>query len=832
QCFNGNSHQFIANAGNDYGATYSWTFQDGNPATSTDTTVVVTFLSPGPKLVTLTVTANGCTAQHSATVMVYPEPTVTAGADTSFCEGDGGVGLSANVSDGTAPYYYTWGCTGLLGACGIDSLFDNDPNVNPTQTGMYFVQVTDANGCTSNVDSVLVTVNPKPTVNAGPDLMLCGLNAPCEVLMPSVNGQGPFSFEWFPATGLNDSSLFNPCARPDTTTIYVLVATEISTGCASNHSTLDTASSVVVHVNPVPVADAGPNVSICPFDTAVLQGTGSAAGPAYQFQWSPTTSLDFSNIASPNASPALTTTYSLVVWSNGCPSLADTVRVEVHTIPSVDAGWDREVCLGESTLLDASASGDSTAQYSFQWSTSIGLDDPNLEDPIATPPRSTTYFVIATSNWGCSSTADSVTVTLRPTPIADAGLDTTICFGHGLHLDGSYYYGPTDSVPNPSQIQYAWTPAALLGDSTLAQPYLLPQVSGMYYLGVTHQTCHTVDSVLVLVIPELGAGIVADTTVICNGDSLTLQALGGFGNANYQWSPPLAFDDPNAQQPMAYLQDTTTVGLILSESGCSDTVTLEVAVIPSPEAAFLHSPASGCAPLSLSVLENSSQAQAYLWNFGDGSPVSNLPATTHTYDQPGIYSLHFTALHEGACFSEAPSLTVTVLEPPLPVVQAQPDYPAVLYLPEAAIALQELNPDVASSSWDFGDGVRGSGRSVDHVYSEPGYYFVIVHAGNAAGCMVRDTLGPYEVRLPDLFVPNVFSPNGDGVNDVFLVNYNGDQPFGLTILDRWGARAYQGNRKTMGWDGLVNGQLAPDGVYYYHLRIGEKEYSGELSLLR
>lgn len=831
QCFNGNSHQFVANAGNGALATYQWTFQDGSPATSTDTLPIVSFLSPGPKLVTLTVTAFGCTASHSSTVMVYPEPTVAAGPDMSFCEGDGGVDVFATTSGGTAPFYYTWTCNALSGFCGIDSVFDDDPHVNPSNSAVYFVQVVDANGCTSNLDSLMVTVLDKPSVNAGPDLRLCGLNAPCQVLLPTVMGQGPFSFEWFPATGLNDSSLFNPCARPDTTTIYVLVATDLSNGCSSDYNTLDTLSSVVVHVNPVPVADAGPNVALCPGDTAILQGTGSGAGPAYQYQWTPSNSMVLANVPSPQAFPAMTTTYTLVVWSNGCPSAADTVQVRVHTTPSVDAGWDRDICLGESVILDAMAGGDSTAQYTYQWSTAIGLNDPNIEDPIATPPRSTTYFVVATSNWGCSSSADSVTISLRPTPVANAGADTTVCFGRRLNLNGSYFYGETDSVADPSEIQFDWTPGVLLSDSGIATPLLAPVVSGMYYLTVTHQDCQTIDSVLVLVIPELNAGIAADTAVICRGDSLQFTGLGGLGNPTYQWSPANGLDDPNVAAPWAFLSDSTEIQLILSEAGCSDTAYLDISVIPSPVAAFLHSSETGCAPLELNVQQTSSDAQGFIWDFGDGAAVSNLPTTTHIYDVPGTYSLQFTALHQGACSSQASNLTVTVFPAPSAEVQAVPDFPALLYLPEAILSLQEFNSDVVSSTWDFGDGIQLQGQSVTHEYLAAGFYNVVVHSTNAQGCMAHDTLGPFEVRSPDLFIPNVFSPNGDGVNDAFLVNYSGDQPFTLTILDRWGSSVYQNLQKNDGWDGTVNGQAAPAGVYYYSLRIGGKSYSGELTLM-
>lgn len=832
QCFNGNSHQFVAQAGNGPTAQYNWTFQNGNPATSTDTLPVVSFASPGPQVVTLSVTANGCTATHTDTIMVWPEPLVAAGNDTSFCEGEGGVGLQAQATGGIAPYYYTWSCTGISGSCGIDSTNDNDPHVNPSASATFVVQVTDVNGCTSPSDSVRVTILPKPHVNAGPDLNLCGLNAPCQILLPSVSGVGPFTFEWFPATGLNDSSLFNPCARPTTTTIYTLVATDLGTGCTSDYNTLDTASSVTVNVYPVPIADAGPDIHTCPGDTVQIQGVGYNAGPSYQYQWTPFSYLSSPHDHNPLAWPPATTTYTLVVVSNGCASVADTLQVLVHTMPSVDAGWNQEICLGETTLLDATAGGDSTAQYTFHWTNAISLNDPFIEDPLATPASSTTYFVVATSNWGCSSPADSVTITLRPTPIAHAGADTTVCFGAWIHLDGSYYYGATDSADFPNIIRYTWQPGGALSDSTQPQPLFQPQVSGMYHLSVDYQLCHTEDSVLILVVPDLNAQILADTSIICQGDSLPLTASGGLGSPNYQWFPAQFLDRPYGQSNVGHFPDSAQITLIVQESGCADTATLDLSVIPSPEAAFIHSPEVGCAPLTLSLMENSSMATAYVWDFGDGSPVSNMPIVEHVYTEPGTYLLNFQVSTTGACRSQANTLNVIVEEPPTPMVSSLPDVPAVLYLPHPALQLHQSNPAASATVWDFGDGFQSLGQEAQHVYREPGTYFIVVHTQNALGCMATDSLGPYIVALPDLFIPNVFSPNGDGINDIFQVQYTGDQPYDLQILDRWGEPIFATHSKLAHWDGKLKGQPAPDGAYYYHLRIGTKEYTGEVTLVR
>ncbi len=102
----------------------------------------------------------------------------------------------------------------------------------------------------------------------------------------------------------------NPCARPDTTTIYTLQVTA-GNGCTSEVTTTDTLSSVIVVVAPIPIAEAGPDRDICFGDTTQLQGFGTGAGPAYEFQWTPSQGLSDTTIAAPWAFPPLTTDFTL-----------------------------------------------------------------------------------------------------------------------------------------------------------------------------------------------------------------------------------------------------------------------------------------------------------------------------------------------------------------------------------------------------------------------------------------------------------------------------------------------------------------------------------------
>ena len=832
QCFQGNYYAFQTTGINSPNASYSWTFQDGIPSSSTTQNPQISFSSPGPKVVTLTVVDNGCTASRTDTVWIFPEPAVLASADTAFCAGEGGVQLQAIAHGGTAPYYYSWSCNAPI--CGIDSLYDNDPHVNPTSSAWYYVYVTDANGCESLWDSVWVEVLPKPIANAGPDRYLCGADAPCEVLTPTVTGSpGPFTYQWLPFNGLNSTGIPNPCARPDTTTIYALVVTDLSTGCSSDYTTTDTLSTVIVHVYPVPVAQAGHDQDICPGDTTILAGSGSGAGPLYTYSWSPSYGLSNPNIPNPKADPPMTYTYSLTVWSNGCPSLADTVQVRVHVNPSIDAGWDREICFGESAMLDATAAGDSTASYTYVWTQPLGLSSPYVEDPLATPQLTTTYYVTAMTNWGCYSSMDSVTVRIRPTPMADAGDAVQLCEGDSVRLGGGYHYPTPDSVPQGSQIQYSWTPALNLSDSGIPQPMAIPHQSTLYHFTVSYGVCETHDSVLVTVVPDLQTLVDSDTSVICAGDSVQLHAYGGLGNPAYQWVPAVGLDDPHVASPWASPMQSVDYRLYMEEAGCADSAWLRVEVLPRPAAAFLHSALEGCAPLEVSFLDNSSSYGFRVWDFGDGSAPSNMADPLHVYSEPGTYYVSLEVADSGYCVGRSEPVTVVVAPSAEIVPVTVPELPVMLYLPQPELAVSELGVGNVRWVWDFGDGHVESTEGASHVYRAEGTYFVHVRAWNAGGCMAERVLGPIVVLPPELEIPNVFSPNADGINDAFLVRYEGHERFQLEIVDRWGVRLYNSLDKLEGWDGKAKGgAVAPDGTYFYVLRIGDRVYNGSLTLLR
>lgn len=793
---------------------------------------------------TLTVTDSaGCASTGTVTIGVIVV-NADAGPFTSYCEGEGGAQFVAGQpTGGTGPYYYTWWCDQVSNPfCGIDSINDNDPVANPTNSGWYFLQVSDFNGCLSYIDSTYLEVLPKPIVDAGPDVSMCQPPAPGALISATVlNAQdapGPYVITWSPGIGLNDSTIFSPFARPDTTTIYTAVVLS-SNGCSSALTTVDTLSSITVTVHPRPIADAGPDIHACLYDSTVMVGLGHGAGPDYDFEWTPSAGLSSTTSPNPNAAPAFTHEYTLVVWSNGCPSYGDTMTFNVHTLPTPSAGPIQEICLGDTAHLDAFGAGDSTAFYTYQWLPAATLSDPTAENPLAFPVSTTQYHLIVTSNWGCSSPVDTVQVTVKPTPIADAGPNVTICEGDSIQVLGSYYYTTTGQAP-VNDIFYSWNPGAAIGDTTQMQPWVWPTQSTMFYMDVRYNTCLTQDSMLLSVIPTDPPLAEADTNIACQGVPVQLTASGGIGSATFTWSPATGLSDPNSPNPVATPDSSISYTVTMTEGGCTTSAKVDLQVIPAPVVSYLSSLQQGCAPFSVSFLSNSDNTILHSWNFGDGS-VSNETAPVHTYDQAGTYPVTLTAINTGSCESSTTLSTIEVFDPIQTHFSMAPVgnpaatlLPLELYLPATGVTFQDLsNGPVSEWHWEFGDGTISTEKDPVHSYLEPGMYYPVLTTVNAYGCVSKLQQGPVVITIPDLFIPNVFSPNGDGINDQFTVQYRGSQPFNLQVFDRWGVELHQTLNKEAHWDGRnQDGQPVTDGVYFYNLNIGGKGYTGEVTLVR
>jgi gliding motility-associated-like protein len=370
---------FADNTKATFGVVNYWSWDFGNPSASADTSNLkspaYTYPVDADYNVRLIVkTSKNCIDTVYKTVSIIDKPPINvAFKDTLICKGDT-LQLHA-VGNGT----FSW--------TPVSSIVNEntaDPTVNPAATVKYFVQLND-NGCV-NRDTVNVRVINQVTLLVMPDTTICST----DILQLKAVTDG-LKFQWSPATTLNNATILSPIANPLTTTTYQLIS---SVGHCS------TTDSVVVTLVPYPVANAGPDTTICYNASAQLHA--SIVGST--FSWSPANSLNNANSLAPIATPTNTTPYILTVYDNkGCPKPgSDTLLVTVLPKVNAFAGRDTAVVVGEPLQFNASGG------ISYQWTPATSLSNSTISNPRAEYDGSfdsIRYYLVVKDENGCSDEA-------------------------------------------------------------------------------------------------------------------------------------------------------------------------------------------------------------------------------------------------------------------------------------------------------------------------------------------------------------------------------------------------------------------------------------------
>ncbi|MEP7171612.1 MAG: hypothetical protein ABI855_19730, partial [Bacteroidota bacterium] len=307
---------------------------------------------------------SGCAKNYYFNVEVpdTPQTFITANA-TITCQNQQ-VQLTAGTIPASSVFQYSW-----TPPAGLNNPNIANPVVTTTVSMWYYVTISSPNGCSPTVrDSIYLTVLPipLPNVSGGSNQSICQGDT------ATLSASGGVSYLWMPGNDtLSTISVF-----PAVTTNYIVFVTDTN-GCGNSDT-------VTVAVNTAPIANAGADQSICGGGNATLTATG---GGTYLWSQGSTTN-------SITVSPAVSTTYTvLVTAANGCTK-TDSVFVGVGPVPTANAGADQDICGGSSATL--TASGGTT----YLWTPSA-LTTSTI---IVSPSTTTTYIVEVTDASGCKNT--------------------------------------------------------------------------------------------------------------------------------------------------------------------------------------------------------------------------------------------------------------------------------------------------------------------------------------------------------------------------------------------------------------------------------------------
>ncbi len=263
-----------------------------------------------------------------------------------------------------------------------------------------------------------------------------------------------------------------------------------------------------------------------------------------------------------------------------------------------------------------------------------------------------------------------------------------------------------------------------------------------------------------------------------------------------------------------------------------DTVTLRVA--QNVRARF-EAPDSTCVPATIEFVNTTSGGETFTWDFGDGSPASVEISPIHTYNNAGTYTVSLHAVDSSTCnITDDTSMVIRVFPPPTADFSYSPTKP----LDNTPVTFtNQSSPDAVTFLWEFGDGEGSTVANPVYQYNKTGVYDVYLISTNSAGCSDTAHKQVSAIVIPLFDIPSAFSPNRDGVNDVFLVKGFGIAKFNMKIYNRWGQMVFEANDPLLGWDGSFKGAVQPMDAYAFVINVEFSDgttatKNGSVTLLR
>lgn len=757
------------------GYTYAWTPSGGSTANASG-------LSAQSYTCTIT-DLNGCTNQQTFTLTAPSAIALATSSTPSTCGAPNG---SASVipSGGTGAYTYSWTPSGGTAA--------TEPNLTG---GAYVVTVTDANGCTQQATvNVVGASTPSATITGSTDI-LCNGNTTGDATVTAAGGSGPYTYVWAPSGGTG--------------------ATETNLGAGSYTVTITDANNCT--------ATASVTLTEPPLLTAVIAGTdvlcnggttgsatitpaGGAGGNTYA--WSP------SGGNGTTESGLTAQSYTCVVTdANGCTASQSITLTEPPLLTTAFSQVD-ELCSGanngSATVTPAGGAGG----YTYSWTPSGG------SAATASNIYAGQYTCTITDANGCTLT-QTFNITEPQTVVLTSGPITNVdCFGASTGSASVNQAGGT------GPFSYTWSPNVSATNSATGI------VAGNYSVTITDANgCTAGIGVTVTEPPLLTLQASAAPNTICSGQAVTLTANGGGGVPAYAigWMPGNMIGGTQTVTPIA---TTTYTAAVTDANGCTATTTTIVTVNPVPTAAFTSDVVSGCTPVCVNFTDNSTVASpgiitAWDWDFGDGNN-STQQNPSHCYTTPGTYTVILQVKTADGCIHII-TMTNYISAWVVPVADfgANPQ-PTTIF--NAQIYFTDSSSNAAQWLWSFGD-VLGSSSTLQNpsfTYGQPTCYTVQLDVTSSNGCTDSATMPICIDPDVSVYVPNAFTPNGNGNNEIFIPVCVGIDPqkYQLWIFDRWGNQIFTTTDINQGWDGRVQGHPTLCQIDTYVWRIYAWDISG------
>lgn len=784
---------------------YNWTVLANNTTYNLNgTTVSQDIVSDQIVVVTLEVTtAEGCTSTITDTIQVVTVPFNPVFIDAVVCPGE-----SAVIFTNSDPN------TSVTIVPDNNLVIDANGNyliTNNTQSQAYTITVD--NGDCTRIGQANINVDSNPSFSNLEDIVQCG-DATVQ-LNPSGNSAYVYNWEGPPGTSISSASSNPTVSVPASGTFYVTISTSAQSDCVA----FDT---VVVSRVELPMIEVQPSTQLIYCEGTEINLNATSNG---SLTWMDENGVIVGTGTGPIPVSGLTqsTIYTIEsVDGFGCSS-QEQVEIQFIAAPefSLDlAATQLQACEGEpvSAVVNSNAQITWTTQNGLILSTTNTLDIPSLD-------QDTTLIITATNDLGCTSVQE-VTFTTFDLPMA-----SVVPLQIGICLDAEIVY----ELPHPDEVFWYDADGNLIVTGNELTLTDLEEATTFYIEYVNTNGCVNFDSLQVGVFDEVGLSINAGAgqVIYCRGSSPTISSTVDI-NSDITWTvngmvvgtgPDLLDFEPSG--------DLILVAMAEDNSGCMefDTITVtesfaEGDIMGTPEVCL-------GAEIVLTYMPNAMSDYVISW-----SPDENTDSIGTTIVVSPTETTDYTVTYvNGDGCADTVSYLVTV--------GGFPEAPLASTSKDEICQLESVELDVSNSSgdnyiWSPG-GSLDDNMIVDPIATPDSTTTYTVTITDELGCTAESSVTVRVINPTcteaDVFIPNMFTPNADMLNDTFKAESNFIESMSLTVYDRWGEEMFSTNDMNEGWDGTFQGaMLAPDvyGYYFTAVCINGIEYTkqGNVTLLK
>jgi gliding motility-associated-like protein len=589
------------------------------------------------------------------------------------------------------------------------------------------------------------------------------------VILSATGNPSGGTYSWTPGSGSTSSITVSPAAS---TTYFVTYTPPIGPPITD---------SVHVHISATTTVSVPDTTIICPGQNATITATPAIGGGT--FSWSP----GGGNTQTITVSPASSTIYTLTYTSPTCGIAVDSGLVLVLSAPTLTV-TDATICIGGNASITATPS---ITGGTYSWSPG-GV----TTQTISVSPAITTTYTVTYSTLTCGTAVDSGVVAVTAGPTVSVNNDT-ICLGQNATLT---------ATPSTVGGAYGWIPGGASSPSITVSP----AINTTYTVTYSISGCSPVTAGGSVVVNTVPSATVATINADCTTpDGIAIsQPTGGTAPYSYTWS--------NAAHTTT---DTVT--------GLSANITYTVTVTDMNHCTASASGIVGLNLVSLTiVLDSLKEITCYGSHNGEiGVHVQNCPDCTYQWSNnadsadlrglpPGVYTV--TATNAAGCLD---TVSYTITQPiqaslvilPIDTSIAENStitlYPLFGPYPSSGITSYNWAPSTLISCNECPQPVFSS--------STAGRYEYILTVDYNQGCVITDTVNVIVYSEHRIYVPNSFTPNSNGINDVFYIFPINAKMTSLTIFDRWGEKVFESLDEHIGWDGTYRGAKMPPGLYVY-----------------